>query len=125
MDITPLISEEKKVIKGYGGGQFVFANEEVWQSNVIVLPDLVSKWSAASYDSITCDSLNVITDQTHAIEVLLIGSGQEHKPLDPSLYQALKAHNIIAESMTTGAACRTYNVLLGEGRHVAAALLVI
>jgi uncharacterized protein len=57
------------------------------------------------------------------VELLLIGLGKRGAPVAPTLRAALKAHGIGVEAMDTGAACRTYSVLLAEDRLVAAALL--
>jgi uncharacterized protein len=57
-----------------------------------------------------------------ATEILLIGTGTRHEMIAPELRAALKAHGIGIDTMDTGAACRTFNVLLGESRRVAVAL---
>ena len=57
------------------------------------------------------------------IEILLIGSGAAFELAPPALRQALGARSIALECMDTGAACRTYNVLMAEDRRVAAALI--
>jgi uncharacterized protein len=57
------------------------------------------------------------------VELLLLGLGRRMAPVAPALRAALKAHGIAVEAMDTGAACRTYNLLVAEDRRVAAALL--
>jgi uncharacterized protein len=57
-------------------------------------------------------------------EVVLLGTGKTHQFLHPKLYQALTQINVAVECMTTAAACRTYNILMSEGRNVAAALIL-
>ena len=59
------------------------------------------------------------------IEILLVGTGKELKPLPPGLRQAFRQAGISADPMSTGAAVRTYNVLLAEDRAVAAALVAV
>ena len=59
------------------------------------------------------------------IEVLLVGTGRDLVPLQPGLRQALRERQIAAEAMSTGAAVRTFNVLLAENRAVAAALIAV
>jgi uncharacterized protein len=56
--------------------------------------------------------------------VVLLGTGEKHQFLHPKTVQNLTAQNIPLECMTTVAACRTYNILMSEGRKVAAALLI-
>ena len=64
-------------------------------------------------------------EQADGIEILLVGTGKELKPLPPALRQAFREAGISADPMSTGAAVRTYNVLLAEDRAVAAALVAI
>lgn len=59
------------------------------------------------------------------VEILLVGCGKRLVPLAPALKAALRERGIGADPMDTGAACRTYNVLMAEGRRVAAALLAV
>jgi len=59
-----------------------------------------------------------------AIEVLLLGTGSTHQFVTPVIKKSLKSHGLASDSMDTGAACRTYNILLSEGRRVAALLLL-
>ena len=122
MDITPLIAEGKKIITGYGDGVF-FINKEPIQGNIIVLPGIVIPWQVTSLETITIDSLAVLLE--YEIEILLIGSGNVHFSPNFALKHALKQKGINVDSMSTGAACRTYNVLLSEDRRVAAALMTI
>ncbi len=121
MDITPVIPEGKKVIKGYGDMAFRI-NDETHTGNIIVLPNRVEKWDISSASDITPQSLQIITDD---IEILLIGGGEIHIPMPKDIMLHFSAMNIGVEIMTTGAACRTYNVLLAEGRKVAAALIAV
>ena len=58
------------------------------------------------------------------IEILIIGTGKRHEMISPELRRALKEHGVGFDTMDTGAACRTFNILLGEGRRVAAALIL-
>jgi uncharacterized protein len=64
-------------------------------------------------------------DRADAFDVLLIGMGAEIAPMPAALREAFEEHGIGADIMATPAACRTYNVLLSEGRRVAAALIAI
>ncbi|MGH6796969.1 MAG: MTH938/NDUFAF3 family protein, partial [Roseiarcus sp.] len=59
------------------------------------------------------------------VEILLLGCGPRMAPVPPALRQGLRVAGIVVDAMDTGAACRTYNVLLSEDRRVAAALLAL
>lgn len=123
MDITPAIPENKNVIKGYGEKSFKI-NEDSHGGSVILLPDDVKPWNVTKADEISLDSLRHISEN-YNIEILLIGCGENHIPMPSEIQLHFSKKNIGVEIMTTGAACRTYNVLLAEGREVAAALLAV
>lgn len=124
MDVTPLIPEGKKIITGYGDGGFSISREII-PGNIIILPDQVIRWEVASAQEINIDSLAHVITSKDKIEILLIGTGASHSQLDMRLKQELKQHGISMDIMSTGAACRTYNILLSEERRVAAALIAV
>jgi uncharacterized protein len=70
-------------------------------------------------------SFSLIIKVNPAIEILLIGCGTRAKLIEPNLLADLKNAGIAVESMDTGAACRTFNVLIAEDRRVAAALIPV
>ena len=74
---------------------------------------------------LTVESVADIFAADPPIDLLLIGCGAQVARLPPDLRDALKAKAIFADGMDTGAACRTYNVLMAEERRVAAALIAI
>ena len=71
------------------------------------------------------DSLQAVLDSDPPVEILLIGCGARVAMLDPALKAALKERGIGCDAMDTGAACRTYNVLMAEARRVVAALIAL
>lgn len=122
MDITPLIPEGQHIISRYGNCKFVIGTEEytscilVLPQNVIALDEFTSK---EDYQHL----LEVLFEQKNAIEVLLCGVGEMVEALLPGFFSSqLKEWGIAVDIMNTGAACRTYNILLSEGRKVAAVL---
>jgi uncharacterized protein len=125
MDITPVIPSEKKIITSYGGGIFKINNNESFTGNIIVYPNEIISWQAIESESITIESIMPFIKNTENIEVLLIGCGTEHQSAPKELVAEFRTKGIGIEMMTTGAACRTYNVLLGEGRNIAAALIAV
>lgn len=124
MDITPLVPKGKQTITGYGDGRFRIAGEE-YRTSVLVFPDRTTEWTIAPGAPITLASLEVMLEEEGEVDLLLIGSGRKQDILPPIIRNELKKVGIGLEIMDTGAACRTYNVLLAEGRRVAAALILI
>jgi uncharacterized protein len=111
-----------QLITGYGEG-WIEINEQRHSRSVIVLPNLlVTDWEATDFASLADVHLEHIAKLTP--EVVLLGTGTAHRFLHPRLGCILTAHGIGLECMATAAACRTYNILMAEGRHVAAALLI-
>jgi uncharacterized protein len=105
---------------GYGEG-FVAVNGQRHESNLIVLPERLSPWSAASFDALTDADFAVFLDMR--LDILLLGTGTTQRFPHPRLTKALAAKRIGVEAMDLRAACRTYNILMAEERRVAAALL--
>lgn len=98
-------------------------NELILTNSVIVLPQqLIENWPPISVATLTPASFNLFL--TLKPDVLLIGTGSESVFLDPALYGELINARIGVEVMNTSAACRTYNALCADNRHVAAALLL-
>jgi uncharacterized protein len=125
VDITPLIPAGRQIIERYAPGAFRVSGV-TYQGALLVLPDRTLAWPIASFADITLSSLSALTDPSHpAVELLLVGCGEALRPLPRDLRQALRQAGIVAEAMDTGAACRTYNVLMAEDRRVAAALLPV
>ncbi len=124
MDITPLLKANRQVIHSYGNGGFQ-CRDVRYDGSVIVLPEAVHTWPAKSLVELTLSHLEPLRAQNEAIELLLIGCGEKMAPIDRELRQAVREWGIVIEPMDTGAACRTYNVLLMEERRVAAALIAV
>ncbi len=110
-------------ISAYGAGFFV-VNEERLEASIIVTPDrLVREWPPRSLSDLDAAAM-VVLDSLEP-EIVLLGTGARHRFPDPAVVGPLQAGGIGVEVMSTNAACRTYNILVGEGRKVAAALLLI
>ncbi|MES2580828.1 MAG: Mth938-like domain-containing protein [Pseudomonadota bacterium] len=115
-------AENNNLITGYGA-DFIEINRKRYAQNLIVLPnELILNWNAASFSDLTAAHFIETVHQNP--EVLLLGTGSKHQFLHPKITQNLTEKNIPIECMTTAAACRTYNILMSEGRNVAAALLL-
>lgn len=115
-------AEKQNLITGYED-DFIEINRQRYFTNTIVMPDSLSAdWSAITLGAL--DNTHFATLAQSKPEVVLLGTGTHHQFIHPKLYQALTAQGIPLECMTTAAACRTYNILMSEGRNVAAALFL-
>lgn len=119
-DVTPLIPAGRQVVDSYGRNGF-HVSGVAYAGAILVTAEATVAWPVGALDAITPDSLSALFDR--GIEILLLGCGPRMVPVPPALRAALKAKGIVVDAMDTGAACRTYNVLVAEERHVAAALL--
>ena len=104
----------------YGEG-YVMVNGQRHESNLIVLPEQLLPWSAASFDALKEEDFQVFLELDP--EILLLGTGPKQRFPHPRLTRALAAKRVGVEAMDLQAACRTYNILMAEERRVAAALL--
>lgn len=124
LDITPLVPTGRQLIQRYGNGGFRVAGED-FSGSVIVLTETTRPWATQSAESLNLESLTPIFECSPAARILLIGCGARFIAPPAKLRSELKERGLILEWMDTGAACRTFNVLLAEERPVAAALMAI
>jgi uncharacterized protein len=112
----------RNAFTGYGEG-YVEVNAKRYTSSLVVSGDrLVTDWPAASIEALTADHLAAIVEL--APEIALIGTGSAFRFPEQPILAPLHKARIGVEVMDTPAACRTYNILLAEGRNVVAALIV-
>lgn len=124
-DITPLIPEGRQVIQSYGSGGFRISGVD-HRGSVIVFPTHTVPWNVAALAEATADNLAPVTGSGVHVAVLLVGAGRAPPGLlMPELRKTLRQAGVVAEVMDTGAACRTFNVLMAEERRVAAALIAV
>ncbi|HZQ02249.1 MAG TPA: Mth938-like domain-containing protein [Reyranella sp.] len=107
-----------QVIRTYGPGRFLIGQRE-WKEPVLVSATRAVAWNARSADDLSPDLLK----DAEQVEVLVVGCGARAAFVSPAMRAAFKAAGVGLEIVDTGAACRIYNVLLAEGRRVAAALI--
>ncbi|MBL28831.1 MAG: hypothetical protein CMM50_14915 [Rhodospirillaceae bacterium] len=125
MDISPLIPGDRQVIESYGGGGFKISGER-FDGSVVIFPERVVAWSVAAAGDVTPEMMAIMAGaEAPAVDLLLFGSGKGFARLPEPAVRAVRGAGIIVETMDTGAACRTYNVLMAEGRRVAAALIAV
>jgi uncharacterized protein len=111
-------------IEAYGNGGFRFAGMS-HKGSILCLPSGIYAWYAVTPADITETTLACALHEADNLDVLLIGTGRMQVFASPSLRRQFEERAIALEAMSTGAAARTYNVLLAEDRSVAAALLAV
>lgn len=111
-------------IDSYGNGGFRFADMS-HRGSLLMLPSGVHGWDMQEGGALTVDAFRAVLDEADEIEVLLVGTGKQLRPIPADLKAALKAAGIASDPMGTGAAVRTYNIMLAEQRAVAAALIAV
>lgn len=123
MDVTPLIKAGAQIIQSYAGGVLKISGESYDQA-IIVSPDQVLPWHEKTEAAdLTLDDFKHIAETMPEAQIVLLGTGKTLQMLSPELRLELKDLPFTVDMMDTGAACRTYNVLMAEGRRVVAALL--
>ena len=122
MDVTPQVPAGRQLIQAYGAGGFRIANQR-HEGSVLVFPERTIAWLAATFDAASLDNMVEIAAAQPRPEILLVGTGARSRPIVPAMRAHFRALGIMVDAMDTGAACRTYNILLAEDRRVAAALL--
>ncbi|ARO29909.1 NADH dehydrogenase domain-containing protein [Rhizobium sp. NXC14] len=111
-------------IDTYGNGGFRFADMS-HRGSILCLPSGIYGWDMDVSKPLTPENFRRVLDEAADIEVLLVGTGAELHRLPDELKQVLKARGISSDPMSTGAAVRTFNIMLSEQRAVAAALIAV
>ncbi len=111
-------------IDAYGNDGFRFA-EMSHRGSILCLPSGVHGWSVAAGTQTTLEDLAIVLEELEPPSFLLFGTGQTQIFPSPDIHAAFTEAGIGLEAMSTGSACRTYNVLLAEGRPVSAALIAV
>ena len=115
---------DRAPIDAYGNGGFRFADMS-HRGSLLCLPSGIHGWEADESSALDETLLKRVFEEAVDIEVLLVGTGSDIRPLPPALKTRLRDAGIISDPMSTGAAVRTYNVMLAESRAVAAALVAV
>ncbi len=111
-------------IQRYGDRGFLIADER-YDGSVFVCPDQAERLDAPSADDVTLDQILAFLQSSGGVEILVFGCGEQFIPPRKELRSGLGEHGVVLEWMDTGAACRTFNVLLSEARRVAAVLIAV
>jgi uncharacterized protein len=115
---------DRKLVDGYGGGA-ISIRGETFRTPIVLLADRVLDWPVADIAALTLADFRPLLDLPERPAILLIGMGKRAVFVRPDVRQGLREAGMVADLMDTGAACRTYNLLLAEERSVGACLVPV
>jgi uncharacterized protein len=114
-----------QIITAYGDGWVAVDGQKYQSSLMLSSSGRLVAWDCAAFDELAADHFDsLLTLYTEPPELVVFGSGTRLRFPRPALLRGLVDRRIGIETMDTAAACRTYNILAGEGRRVVAALLL-
>ncbi|MGQ0749488.1 MAG: Mth938-like domain-containing protein [Betaproteobacteria bacterium] len=111
----------QNLFTGYGDG-FVAVNGARHETHLLVTSERVVHWNVGSFESLTADTAGELI--ARGAEIIILGTGASLRFPPPEIARRIAAAGIGLEVMDSKAACRTYNVLMAEGRRVLAAILI-
>jgi uncharacterized protein len=111
-------------IDAYGDGGFRFAGLS-HRGALLCLPNGIWAWPVAEPQGVTPETLAPVLDLAARLDLFILGTGRDWWQVPAGLRALFSAHSLRWEAMPTNAAIRTYNVLVAEGRRVAAALIAV
>jgi uncharacterized protein len=111
-------------IEAYGKGGFAFADMS-HRGSLLCLPEAIWAWPVTKAEDIDKAALARVFASSAGIDTLIIGTGTDVWLAPPALREALRAVKVVLDTMQTGPAVRTYNIMIGERRRVAAALIAV
>ena len=111
-------------IDAYGNGGFRFAGMS-HRGSLLCLPDGIWAWPVSGIADVTEEALAPVFARADTLDIFLLGCGADLVPMPTALRERFRALSISADPMSTGAAVRTWNILLAEKRRVAAGLIAV
>ena len=123
-DITPAVPQGRQLIQSYGDGGFTISGQ-AYDHPVIIFPERTLVWKPGDLTVPTLEAFSSVFDTDPPVDILLVGCGPITLFMPLTFREMIKEKGVVLEPMDTGSACRTYNVLLAEGRRVAAALVPV
>jgi len=114
--------KDRNQFTGYGAG-YVAVNNQRYERSIVVTPEALHEgWNVTNVESMDPAALGFLL--TLKPEILLLGTGATHRFPSPASLREFAQAQIGVETMDTAAACRTFNILMAEGRNVVAAIIV-
>ena len=114
----------RHLIDAYGNGGFRFADMS-HRGSILALPSGIRAWPVQTVQGLSESDLAPVLAESEAVELLLLGTGLDIAPITEALRRRFREARVGLDVMQTGAAARTYNVLVAENRRVAAALIAV
>jgi uncharacterized protein len=114
----------RHAIDAYGNGGFRFADMS-HRGSILALPSGIRAWDVTAIGQVTPEALAPVLAEADAVELLLLGTGRDFASVPDTIRGHLREAGIRLDVMPTGAAARTYNILLAENRKVGAALIAV
>lgn len=114
----------RAAIEHFGAGGFRFGGMS-HQGSLLILPSGIRAWRPSAISDLTTDDFALLLEEASEIDFLLIGTGSTMRRLPKPVLARLAGMSIRHDAMSTSAAIHTYNVVLAEGRRVAAALIAV
>ena len=114
---------QANLIRAYAAGRITVGHDSYARSLIVLPGQIIADWPPQAFEQLAVAHLEALVSL--GAELLILGTGRRQRFPRTELLAPLAAAGISWEVMDTGAACRTYNILMGEGRNVAAALLMI
>ncbi len=124
MEFTTLSTGARLVVQSYSNGGFQIG-DQIITGSILLFPDRIAAWPIVRFEDLRIEHFDEVLKAEPKIEILVIGCGATMAPVPATIHGRLCARRLALESMNTGAACRTYNLLLAEDRRVAAALIAV
>jgi uncharacterized protein len=124
MQPAPAHFPRRAPIDAYGNGGFRFADMS-HRGSILIVPSGIYEWDAAAMDDVTPETCAAFLREMVPPAFVLLGTGATHCIPSEPVRRLFAEAQLGLEAMTTGAACRTYNVLLAEGRDVGAGLIAV
>ncbi len=124
VDISPITPEGRLIVESYGPGRFRISGT-AYQGSLVLCQSSVAPWTIEDPAQLGPDSLQALDALAPPYEVVLLGCGAKMTLIPAAIRAAWRERGLPVDIMDTGAACRTYNVLVAEERRVAAALIAI
>jgi uncharacterized protein len=122
MKLHLAVAGARNQFTGYGAG-YVAVNQQRYEHAIVVTPDaLHENWNVRGVESLDADAVQFLL--TLKPEILLLGTGATQRFPSPAALREFAQAQIGVETMDTAAACRTFNILMAEGRNVVAAIMV-
>jgi uncharacterized protein len=122
MDVTPLISSNQQVIQGYQNDTIKVSGKTYDKPVMICAFETISLKLPQEIEQLTFEHLDLAITRAEELDLILIGISSEYLDKRDSLISLMNKSHLNFEIMELGAVCRTYNVLMAEGRRVAAIL---